>query len=324
VQAARAAAARAEAEAAEDEAMMQPEAAYIGRTTARSAAAAAQAAEAAAAAAAAGEDQKPEGRSRDRDRSRRRRDANDSDDDTAEPNVAIPFADDEVDEAPATGISVVEPISEFGRVVHPQPPVWQPRGYAGKASLRDPASANKRKRRYGNRPIKQPNVPTSNNQGTTGTDADTAMPPVGGIGAVSGASAMSQRRKYILRLSEARSIGKRPAPQFTNYLYFKMQAARMQPMERLPRRQVVQAGRQAGRVAIIGMMYPRLTTSSEAIARLALAPLKWRGLLENCVSSAQACPSLCSPYAFARPLDRRCMPTCVEQHVEWCGEQVWG
>jgi hypothetical protein len=100
-------------------------------------------------------------------------------------------------------------------------------------------------------------------------------------------SAMSQRRKYIMHLGEARSIGKRPAPQFTNYLYFKTQWARIQPMERLPHKDVVQAGRQAGRVAVIGMMYPRLTTSSEAVARLALAPLKWRGLLEKCVSAGQ-------------------------------------
>ena len=52
---------------------------------------------------------------------------------------------------------------------------------------------------------------------------------------------------------------------------------------------MLQSGRQGGRVAIIGMMYPRLTTSSEAVARLALTPLKWRGLLENCVSFGQVC-----------------------------------
>jgi hypothetical protein len=124
VQAARAAAARAEAEAAVEEAKTQPGAAYIGRTTARSAAAAAQAAEAAAAAAAAGEDQKPESRQRDRDRSRRRRN-DDSDTEPLEPMLAIPFAEDELGEAPDTGINAVEPILEFGRVVHLEAPVLQ-------------------------------------------------------------------------------------------------------------------------------------------------------------------------------------------------------
>lgn len=171
-------------------------------------------------------------------------------------------------------------------------------GYAGKASLRDPQTSNRRKRKYGKRPVKAPNAPggaaaasmAAKEAREAGLDAEDRKAKDAAAEAAAAAiagSAMSQRRKFIMHLGEARSIGKRPAPQFTNYLYFKTQSARVQPMERLPRKEVVQAGRQAGRVAVIGMMYPRLTTSSEAVARLALAPLKWRGLLENCVSAGQ-------------------------------------
>ena len=239
VQAARAAAARAEAEAAEDEAKVQPQAAYIGRTTARSAAAAAEAAEAAAAAAAAGLDLRPESRSRDRDRSRRRRGADESDED-AEPNIAVPFAEGEVDKAPENGLSVVGLIPEFGRVVHELPPVLQEPGYAGATTSRDPISANKRKRPYGKRPVKTPNAPPGSAAALANAAADLLAPfQVSGTGGstTGAASAMSQRRKYVMHVTEARSIGKRPAPQFTNYLYFRTQAARMQPVERLPHKQ---------------------------------------------------------------------------------------
>lgn len=232
-------------------------------------------------------------RDRDRERSRRRRDAADSDD-GGDANLAIPFAADEEDAAPLTGLSAVEVAPEFGRIVHTAAPVAQESGYAGKESKRDPKSTNKRKRGYGKRPVKAANAPGAPAGAAAGESAPFSVGGAGG-GSSGGASAMAQRRKYILQLSEARSIGKRPAPQFTNYLYFRMQAARMQPMERLPRKQVVQAGRQAGRQALVGMMYPRLTTSSEAVARLALAPLKWRGLLENCVSSGQVCPPSAVP-----------------------------
>lgn len=93
--------------------------------------------------------------------------------------------------------------------------------------------------------------------------------------------------RFIMNLTEAKSIGKRPSPQFTNYSFFKSQAARVLPLERLPGQQVRQAGRQGGRVPIIGMVYPRQNTAHSAVARLGLTPLKWRGLLENAVSLSQ-------------------------------------
>lgn len=93
--------------------------------------------------------------------------------------------------------------------------------------------------------------------------------------------------RFIMNLAEAKSIGKRPSPQFTNYSFFKSQAARVLPLERLPGQQVRHAGRQGGRVPVIGMVYPRQNTAHSAVARLALAPLKWRGLLENAVSLSQ-------------------------------------
>lgn len=95
-----------------------------------------------------------------------------------------------------------------------------------------------------------------------------------------------------MNLTEAKSIGKRPSPQFTNYSFFKSQAARVLPLERLPGQQVRQAGRQGGRVPIIGMVYPRQNTAHSAVARLGLFTLKWRGLLENAVSLSQVRSSL--------------------------------
>lgn len=64
-------------------------------------------------------------RDRDRERERRRRRGQDEDAEPLEPFIATPFADDEVDEAPSTGLACVEPGAEFGRLVHEQPPVNQ-------------------------------------------------------------------------------------------------------------------------------------------------------------------------------------------------------
>lgn len=164
----------------------------------------------------------------------------------------------------------------------------QEEGYAGAETKRDPNSANRRKRGRAKRPTKA-SVAAS---GVASGDGTGTGPT--GAAAVSAAtgSALSQRRKYIMNLTEARSIGKRPSPMFTNFCYFKAQDARVLPLERLPAAQVRRAGKQGCGVAIVGMVYPRLTTSSEAVARLALEPLKWRGMLENCVSIAQARLSL--------------------------------
>lgn len=150
---------------------------------------------------------------------------------------------------------------------------------------------NKRKRGRAKRPTKA-SVAAS---GVASGDGTAGGPT--GAAAVSAAtgSALSQRRKYIMNLTEARSIGKRPSPMFTNFCYFKAQDARVLPLERLPAAQVRQAGKQGCGSPIVGMVYPRLTTSSEAVARLALEPLKWRGLLENCVSVAQARPPPAHP-----------------------------
>lgn len=150
---------------------------------------------------------------------------------------------------------------------------------------------NRRKRGRAKRPTKA-SVAAS---GVASGDGSGGGPT--GAAAVSAAtgSALSQRRKYIMNLSEARSIGKRPSPMFTNFCYFKAQDARVLPLERLPAAQVRLAGKQGCGAAIVGMVYPRLTTSSEAVARLALEPLKWRGMLENCVSIAQARPWHLSP-----------------------------
>lgn len=164
--------------------------------------------------------------------------------------------------------------------------VVQEEGYAGPESKRDPNSMNRRKRGRAKRPTKA-SVAAS---GVASGDGSGGGPT--GAAAVSAAtgSALSQRRKYIMNLTEARSIGKRPSPMFTNFCYFKAQDARVLPLERLPAAQVRLAGKQGCGSAIVGMVYPRLTTSSEAVARLALEPLKWRGMLENCVSIAQARP----------------------------------
>lgn len=132
LQAARAEAQRVEAQtAAAAETEEIPGAAYIGRTTARSAQAAAQAAAAAETAAAQGLDYACRAdtrvRDRDRERERRRRRGQDDDAEPLEPFIATPFADDEVDEAPETGMVGVEPGPEFGRLVHELPPVNQVR-----------------------------------------------------------------------------------------------------------------------------------------------------------------------------------------------------
>lgn len=132
MQAVRAEAQRVEAQtAAAAEAEEMPGAAYIGRTTARSAQAAAQAAAAAEAAAAQGLDYACRAdtrvRDRDRERERRRRRGQDDDVEPLEPFIATPFAEDEVDEAPATGMAEVEPGPEFGRLVHELAPVNQVR-----------------------------------------------------------------------------------------------------------------------------------------------------------------------------------------------------
>lgn len=64
-------------------------------------------------------------RDRDRERERRRRRGQDDDAEPLEPFIATPFAEDEVDEAPETGMVGVEPGAEFGRLVHELPPVIQ-------------------------------------------------------------------------------------------------------------------------------------------------------------------------------------------------------
>jgi hypothetical protein len=106
--------------------------------------------------------------------------------------------------------------------------------------------------------------------------------------------------RFIMNLTEAKSIGKRPSPQFTNYSFFKSQAARVLPLERLPGQKVRQAGRQGGRVPIIGMVYPRQNTAHSAVARLGLTTLKWRGLLENAVSLSQVLVSMVPPSQWSK------------------------
>lgn len=51
----------------------------------------------------------------------------DDNDEPLEPFLATPFADDEVDEAPATGVQSVEPGAEFGHLATSHAPVSQVR-----------------------------------------------------------------------------------------------------------------------------------------------------------------------------------------------------